>query len=613
MRILHIGKYYPPVPGGMERYLGDLIAAQRAAGIHAAALVHGEPGRRHADDPAWLMRCPVWGRCLFAPVSPSFPFWLARAITRHRPDLLHIHMPNPSAFWALLLPAARRIGWVVHWHADVETGRFPWSMRLAYILYRVFERAMLERAALIVVTSRNYLESSRPLRPWRDKCRVVPLGVDPTRLPDVPPAETRGLWRGQQTLRVLAIGRLTYYKGFDTLIRAVARNADAELVLVGEGEERRALERVWQEEGASDRIRLAGPLEDADCRRLLASCDVLCLPSRERTEAFGVVLMEAMRYGKPVLASDLRDSGVAWVVKDGDNGLLVSVDDVPAWMRALRTLQQDPACRTTLGEAGRRRYWREFDIARGARRLARLYAHHVDTVAAPRPGRAAPLIVIPALNEAASIGLVIEQARAAGIGDVLVVDDGSQDETAPIALASGAVVLRPALTQGAWGAMQTGIRYAVKHGYAGVITMDADGQHEAGYLGSLLAAGRTADVVIGACPQRGSRLRRLAWAYFRLLTGFNYQDLTSGLRYYGPAACRLLAGKDATLLDYQDIGVMLLIRAAGLTAAEVPVAMNSRRNGASRIFYSWGTVARYMLETTVLCLANWRAGQGRHG
>ncbi len=153
--------------------------------------------------------------------------------------------------------------------------------------------------------------------------------------------------------------------------------------------------------------------------------------------------------------------------------------------------------------------------------------------------------------------------------------------------------------------MQTGIRYAVRHGYAGVITMDADGQHEPAYLHEMIAAGATHDVVIGACPERGSPLRKFAWGYFRALTGFGFEDLTSGFRYYNRKASTLLAEAEATLLDYQDIGVLLLLHKAGLTIKEIPVAMKRRQNGASRVFSSWWTVVRYMAETTLLCLARW--------
>ena len=86
---------------------------------------------------------------------------------------------------------------------------------------------------------------------------------------------------------------------------------------------------------------------------------------------------------------------------------------------------------------------------------------------------------------------------------------------------------------------------------------------------------------------------------------FTLDDLTSGFRYYNARACRLLATEEATLLDYQDIGVLLLLRHANLKIAEIPVAMNPRKNGASRVFSSWWAVGRYMAETSLLCLARW--------
>jgi glycosyltransferase involved in cell wall biosynthesis len=282
-----------------------------------------------------------------------------------------------------------------------------------------------------------------------------------------------------------------------------------------------------------------------------------------------------------------------------------------------------------LGQLGHERFVREFDIAQVASRLHWLYELTLrmragdatpvdegppveapgDTLVDAEPTIEAParrlLAVIPALNEAACIGDVIAQLRGHGGVDVLVVDDGSTDDTAAVAMLNGARVLRAPLWQGAWGAIQTGIRYALRHGYAGVVTIDADGQHEPAHLPRLLEASRDADVVIAACPSRGSRLRHLAWRYFRFLTGFGIEDLTSGFRYYSARACRILQTREATLLDYQDIGVLLLLRSARLAIAEVPVEMNPRRSGASRVFFSWWTVARYMTETSLLCLARW--------
>lgn len=586
----------------MERFLADLTRAQRASGIAASVLVHRDAEADVEVDPGWLMRCPVWFRLIFAPISPAFPLWLARAIRRFAPDVLHLHMPNVSCFWALLLPSARALPWVVHWHSDVEPSRFRLGLRLAYPYYRILERALLERSDAIIATSPQYLNASRALDPWRLKCRTVPLGLDPDRLPDIRPDEPDALWLGQG-LRLLSIGRLTYYKGFDTLIRAVAGARGMELVIVGEGEEREALERVLYEQGAPPTIRLVGAADDRTCQRLLASCDVFCLPSRERTEAFGIVLMEAMRYGKPVVVSDLEGSGVKWVVQDGKNGVLVAPDDVAAWRGALHGMAEDRRRRLTLGAHGRIRYEREFAIDRTVAKLSEVYASVSGTEYAARHAKGRPLIVIPAHNEAATIGGVIADIRSRGFRDVMVIDDASTDETSAIAKSAGARVLRAPLRQGAWGATQTGIRYALRNGYPGVVTMDADGQHEPAYLEQVLAASETADVVIGACPSRGTRSRRLAWAYFRFLTGFGFEDLTSGFRYYNSAACSVLADQEAMLLDYQDIGVLLLLNKAGFRVKEVAVVMNPRQAGISRVFSSWWTVARYMAETTLLCAA----------
>lgn len=615
MRILHIGKYYPPVPGGMERFLSDLARAQRAAGHDVSVLVHDDGHTDLRADPAWVLRCPVWLRLFFAPISPLFPLWLHRAILRHDPDVIHIHMPNLSAFWALLLGSARCRAWIVHWHSDVE--RSKRSLRMLYPHYAIFERALLDRAETIVVTSPQYLEASEPLSPWRAKCRVVPLGVDPARLPAMAEGETRGLWN-TNGLRLLAVGRLTYYKGFETLFRAVVDDPAKQLIIVGAGEERPRLERLLHEAGEPSSITLLGEADDATLVRLMASCDVFCLPSIERTEAFGIVLLEAMRYGKPLLVSDIKGSGVGYVARHGQNAIAVRPGDARAWRAAVDELAANPTRRRTMGLLGSQRYEREFGIDAVVSQLDLIYslALRVEPSAVARAameplGNIAAhstrlLVVIPALNEAECIGEVIAQAQRYPDVDVLVIDDGSTDDTAAVALLNGARVLRAPLWQGAWGAMQTGMRYAVRHGYLAVVTMDADGQHEPAYLPMLIEAASKADVVIAACPSRGSRLRHLAWSYFRMLTGLSFDDLTSGFRYYNADAYRLLAGEDATLLDYQDIGVLLLLRAANLQIAEVAVAMNPRRSGASRVFSSWWTVLRYMAETSLLCFSHWK-------
>ena len=607
-RVLHIGKFFPPYHGGMEVFLADLIAAQRRLGIEAAALVHGEP---QPDDPPWLTRVPTYGSVLYAPVAPGFHAALGRALRTVQPDVLHLHLPNASAWWVLASTAARDIPWVVQWHSDVLTTKGWGLLPMAYRLYRPFEQALLRRAARVIVTSAPYLDASQTLSGWRDKCAVVPLGANLDRLPEVTDQEDVVPWR-PSCLRLLSVGRLAHYKGFPTLIRAVAGLCEVELVIVGDGETRSELEALVREltpAGAAPSVALLGAVDDARKHALLAGCDVFCLASNERTEAFGVAVLEAMHYAKPCIVSDLPGSGMPWLVSQSAAGLLAPPGNVEAWRDAIRAMH-DPAVRHAYGRSGQRAARETFGIAACAAAVSCEYARlgtdaPLPEAIGPVPDRGI-LIVIPARDEAATIGEVIGGLRSAGWKEVAVIDDCSADDTATRAAAAGAEVFRPVLPLGAWGAMQTGIRHALRQGYSGVITMDADGQHEVGEIPSLLARCDTADVVIGAHPERGSRARRIAWRWFRRLTGFGLADLTSGFRYYNAEAMRVAASQEATLLDYQDIGVLLLLRRAGLRIAEVPVEMNPRAVGKSRVFNSWLTVARYMSATTLLCLSQWR-------
>lgn len=215
------------------------------------------------------------------------------------------------------------------------------------------------------------------------------------------------------------------------------------------------------------------------------------------------------------------------------------------------------------------------------------------------------LVVIPARNEARSVGSVVRSALAVKGCDVVVVDDASTDSTADEAHAAGARVLPLPVNLGAWGAMQTGMRHARRHGYDCVVTLDADGQHDPADIPRLLEPLRQgrAGVAIGSCTARGSMSRRVAWRFFRSLSGITLDDLTSGFRAYGADAVTVLSSRGATLLDYQDMGVLLLLMHHGFVFEEVPVGMCARTDGHSRIFSSWFVVAQYMLLTSILSLS----------
>ncbi len=218
------------------------------------------------------------------------------------------------------------------------------------------------------------------------------------------------------------------------------------------------------------------------------------------------------------------------------------------------------------------------------------------------------VVLIPAKNEVNTIGKIVSEIKELFPITVVVIDDGSNDDTAIVALNAGAIVLPMSFSLGAWGAIQAGLRYAEQYGFKIAITMDADGQHKVDSIPNLLEKleDKQFDVVIGSYVERGSPSRHLAWSFFRKLSGIHLEDLTSGLRAYNHKAIELLSSKAASLLDYQDLGVLLLLHRAKLHIVETPIFISPRINGHSRIFSSWWAISRYMLYTSILCLAHFK-------
>lgn len=315
-RILHIGKYFPPHRGGMETVLRDQMNMQtRDEGLQVAAVVHSSE-RRLTDKVevqplGYRVRYAArWFTAIFAPIAPFFAWSVYREIRELDPDEIKIHMPNLSAFWLLFLPAARERKWVVLWHSDVLPSKHSLGLRVFYRFYKPFETWLLKRVDVVIATSPPYLETSEPLEPFRDKCVVEPLEIDVERIPreirEAPqPPKAAG-----EGVRVLCVGRLTYYKDFATAIRAVAAIPNAQLHIVGEGEERRNLEAIIQQLGVGNRVKLLGELADELVWDQFTWCDVHVLPSIERTEAFGLVILEARSFEKLSLNSEIEGSGM---------------------------------------------------------------------------------------------------------------------------------------------------------------------------------------------------------------------------------------------------------------------------------------------------------------
>lgn len=379
LKILHIGKYFPPYAGGMENYLCDLMVALSKRNIECAALVHQSAITMKSNDERYesqnlhipITRAAVWARFLFTPISPSFPWLLNRAIKKQRPDILHLHMPNVSAFWALFSPRARRIPWITHWHSDVLGSEHSAALRFFYPFYRPFEQAILKRSKAVIATSPPYLESSVVLEKFHKKCHVVPLGLDPSRLL-IPPLQAHNTDK-KTPFQVLAIGRLTYYKGFEYLIRAAAELEDIEVHLVGKGDQEGRLKALSRTLELERKIIFHGHLTPGQLAEQFAACHCLCLPSVERTEAFGMVLVEAMYFGKATVVSDVPGSGMGWVVEEGITGFKTPQKEVGKLSQALGELQHNRDKMRVMGTQGRQKFDQQFHIDQSTAKIVELY------------------------------------------------------------------------------------------------------------------------------------------------------------------------------------------------------------------------------------------------
>ena len=362
MKILHLYKDYFPVLGGIENYIRVLAEAQAGAGHQVTVLVC-DPGHRTHVEVLNGVRVIKAGRLTTAasmPLSLSQPIFLARL----RPDIVHVHSPYPLGEAANWLLGRARVTVITH-HSDVVRQR-GWLR-----LYGPLLRRVLHAAGRVIATSPRYIETSPWLWPVREKCVVVPLGVDPVRF--APPTDRP---TNQPTL--LFAGRLRYYKGLDVLLHALFLLPGVQLVIVGDGPMGEEWKRLADVLGLRDRVTFVGEVPDEDLPGYHHAADIFVLPANARAEAFGAVLLEAMASGLPCVTTEVG-TGTSWVVQDGVTGLVVSPRDPQALADAIQSLLDDPQRRVTMGHAARARVEAEFTMEQMIARVQAVYEEALGT------------------------------------------------------------------------------------------------------------------------------------------------------------------------------------------------------------------------------------------
>ncbi|MEJ5065632.1 glycosyltransferase [Erwinia sp. MYb375] len=319
MKVLHLSKYYKPFSGGLEQVVADICEGLVEKGISTDVLCVNhlkEKFKTYSYNSVNVSSCPSNFHNNSADFSLSYINKCRHMIKDF--DVIHVHLPNPLANIALMASSLRAKKIVVHWHSDIIKQK-----KLKYF-YQPFQNWLLRRADKIITTSLVYGQQSKDLTDFQEKVVVIPIGIKDGFLKSDPAVVNKIKNDYSDKKIVFSLGRLVYYKGFEYLIEAANfLPSNTVIVIGGTGPDKAKLEKVIELNNLSEKVKLLGFVKDEDLPSWYEACDVFCLPSIEKSEAFGVVQLEAFSLNTPVVSCDIPGSGVGWVNRHGVSGLVV--------------------------------------------------------------------------------------------------------------------------------------------------------------------------------------------------------------------------------------------------------------------------------------------------
>ena len=355
LKILEVNKAYFPHIGGIEtlvkQYSEEL--GQFDTQVRTLVCCDNRGGSiRERVNGVPVIRAANFGTYFSCPISTQFVKQFRRL--SQKADVIHIHMPFPLADFAMLLSGFK--GKVVlSWHSDIV------KQKKLLTLYKPLLKYLLNRADMIFAATEGHIDGSDFLPEYREKCRILPYGItveDYLNI-DRKPILTEKL-TDKNSVKVFFTGRLVYYKGVDVLLKAFRLVNGCELFIAGTGELEAELKAYAKEHNMEDKVHFLGFLPDDELKQAYADCDIFVLPSVAKSEAFGIVQLEAMVYGKPVINTSLP-SGVPYVSLHGKTGLTVPPSSPKALAKAITLLAEDKELREKYGRAAAERVQKDFN------------------------------------------------------------------------------------------------------------------------------------------------------------------------------------------------------------------------------------------------------------
>lgn len=364
-RVLQLGKFYP-ICGGVEKVAYDLMAGLSEQNVYCdmmCAATNGESRTISVNDYAKVICCHTLAKIAATMISPAMIFALKKVQDQY--DIIHVHHPDPMACLALLLSGYK--GKVVlHWHSDIQ------KQRILLRLYSPLQKWLIRRADKIVGTSPVYLSESPFLQKVQHKTVCLPIGVDPM-CPDAAGVrKIKDRYKGKKI--IFSLGRLVTYKGYEFLIAATKYLKDNYMILIGgTGALREKLQEEINSMHLRGKVKLLGHVSDEELPSYYGACDVFCLSSVQKTEAFGIVQIEAMSCGKPVVATKIPHSGVSWVNAHEESGINVMPGDAYALAKAIESIAENGAAYDRYSEGALNRYKKLFTKEKMIAKCKELY------------------------------------------------------------------------------------------------------------------------------------------------------------------------------------------------------------------------------------------------